>query len=105
VRQPRRRHSQEKDLLQQRSAAAARQRHLDELAVDQPSAWRRVADLIETKKPREYDTAVQILVDLRDISERDGHAEPFRQQLGQLRALHARKPSLLQRLYVVGLDV
>lgn len=84
--------------------AAARQRYLDELAVDVPDAWHKVADLIDTKKPREYDDAVQLLVDLRDLSERDGSIERFQLQLVQLRMLHARKPSLLERLDVVGLN-
>jgi hypothetical protein len=45
----------------ERSAAVARQRHLGTIAVDQPAAWQRVDELIVTKRPREYDTAVQLL--------------------------------------------
>ncbi|HEX5995711.1 MAG TPA: hypothetical protein VFY84_11265 [Jiangellales bacterium] len=89
----------------ERSAAAARQRHLDAIAVDQPAAWQGVNELIDTKKPREYDTAVQLLVDLRDLSERDGNTAPFRHRLAELRTVHARKPSLLERLERAGLDV
>ncbi|TDC84665.1 hypothetical protein E1193_04900 [Micromonospora sp. KC606] len=88
----------------ERSAAAARQRHLDTLAVDQPAAWQRVDTLIATKKPREYDTAVQLLVDLRDLGERDGDSGLFQQRLADLRAAHVRKPSLLERLNLAGLD-
>ena len=88
----------------ERSAAVARQRHLDALAVDQPAAWQRVDELIATKKPREYDTAVQLLVDLRDLGERDGGSSSFRDRLAELRAVHARKPSLLERLNLAGLD-
>jgi hypothetical protein len=87
-----------------RSAAVARQRHLDTIAVDQLAAWRRVDGLIATKKPREYDTAVQLLTDLRDLAERDGDTAGFRQRLAELRAMHARKPSLLGRLDLAGLD-
>ncbi|MFG3604305.1 hypothetical protein [Micromonospora chersina] len=89
---------------QERSAAAARQRHLDALAVDRPAAWQRVDELIATKKPREYDTATQLLVDLRDLGERDGDSTSFRDRLAELRAVHARKPSLLERLNLAGLD-
>lgn len=88
----------------ERSLAAARRRHLDTLAVDQPAAWRQVNALIATKKPRDYDSAVQLLVDLRDIGERDGNTAPFRQRLAELRTVHARKPSLLERLNLAGLD-
>jgi hypothetical protein len=87
----------------ERSAAAARQRHLDTLAVDQPAAWQRVEELVATTKPREYDTAVQLLVDLRDLAEPDGGTAMYRQRLIELRATHARKPSLLERLDVSGL--
>ncbi|GHJ17752.1 hypothetical protein [Micromonospora sp. AKA38] len=91
-------------IRRERSAAAARQRHLDTLAVDQPAAWQRVAELIATKKPREYDTAVQLLVDLRDLAERDGDSTSFRSRLAELRTVHARKPSLLERLNRTGLE-
>ncbi|MBQ0905568.1 hypothetical protein [Micromonospora sp. U21] len=88
----------------ERFAVAARQRHLDTLTVDQPNAWQQVSELISTKRPREYDTAVQLLVDLRDLGERDGNTTPFRQRLAELRTAHARKPSLLERLELAGLD-
>ena len=88
----------------ERSAAAARQRHLDTLAVDQPAAWQRIDELIAAKKPHDYDTAVQLLVDLRDVAERDGDTAAFRHRLAGLRAVHARKPSLLERLDLAGLD-
>jgi hypothetical protein len=84
-------------------AVVARQRHLDSLAVDEPGAWQRIEAMIDTKKPREYDAAVQLLVDLRDLSERDGHAPRFAQHLQALRNRHAKKPSLLERLDLVGL--
>ncbi|WKU05360.1 hypothetical protein [Micromonospora sp. HUAS LYJ1] len=88
----------------ERSAAAARQRHLDTLASGQTAAWQQVDELVATKRPREYDTAVQLLVDLRDLGERDGDSSSFRGRLAELRAVHARKPSLLERLNRVGLD-
>jgi hypothetical protein len=47
---------------------------------------------------------VQLLVDLRELSDRDGRAASFRQQLVELRARHARKPSLLERLDRVDLN-
>jgi hypothetical protein len=91
-------------IRRERSAAAARQRHLDTLAVDQPAAWQRVDTLIATKKPRDYDTAVQLLVDLRDLGERDADSGLFQQRLAELRTVHARKPSLLERFDLAGLD-
>lgn len=96
-----RKHDQDR---RERSAAAARQRHLDNLAVDQPAAWQRIDELIAAKKPRDYDTAVKLLVDLRDLAERDGGTAGFRERLTELRAMHARKRSLLEHLELAGLD-
>jgi hypothetical protein len=92
-------------IARERSVATARQRHLDTLAVDQPGAWEQVDELIAAKKPRDYDTAVQLLIDLRDLGERDGDTALFRRRLAELRMVHARKPSLLERLDLAGLDV
>jgi hypothetical protein len=51
-------------------------RHLDELAREGEQAWLRVNALIDTKKIREYDTAVVPLRDLRDLNQRDGDPTP-----------------------------
>ncbi|MFC0097805.1 hypothetical protein ACFFKH_09715 [Micromonospora marina] len=104
VRERRDAEQRERDQVRRERSAAARQRHLDTLAVDQPAAWQQVDELIATKKPREYDTAVQLLVDLHDLGERDGDSASFRDRLAELRAVHARKPSLLERLNLAGLD-
>jgi hypothetical protein len=50
-------------------AAAAREQRLNALAAEQDQAWRRVAAMIETKKPREYDAAVELLAE--EISRRN----------------------------------
>ncbi|MER7004646.1 hypothetical protein ABT297_16575 [Dactylosporangium sp. NPDC000555] len=85
------------------AAAAARDRRLAELATDPEQAWQRVAELIATKKPKEYDAAVALLADLKALGERDGQSRAFRGRLHQLRQEHARKPSLLDRLERAGL--
>jgi hypothetical protein len=72
-------------------------------ARSRPAVWQRVEELVATTKPREYDIAVQLLVDLRDLAERDGGTAVYRQRLIELRATHARKPSLLEQLDVSGL--
>lgn len=83
---------------QERVAVAAREKRLDELAGRQAQAWLRVAAMIETKKPKEYDAAIVLLRDLQALAERDGDTVMFRRQLWQLRQLHIRKPSLIDRL-------
>ncbi|MET7396325.1 hypothetical protein ABZS66_22875 [Dactylosporangium sp. NPDC005572] len=85
------------------AAAAAREQRLDALAADPERAWQQVAELIATKKPKEYDAAVALLVDLKALGERDGRRKAFRGRIHQLRLEHARKPSLLDRLERAGL--
>ena len=73
------------------------------LAGRQDQTWRQVAAMIETKKPKEYDAAVDLLCDLRELAERDGVAPGFTCRVQALRAQHARKPSLIDRLDRAGL--
>jgi hypothetical protein len=82
----------------QREAAAARSRHLDGLAGQEPALWQEVDALIATKRPTDYDQAITLLQDLCDLAARGGQAAAFAAHLDELRAEHARKPSLLQRL-------
>jgi hypothetical protein len=86
------------------AAAAARDKRLDALAAEGDKAWARAAALIDTKRPRDYDDAVKLLVDLRAIGEREGQPEHFARRLAQLRGQHQRKPSFIQRLDNAGLS-
>ncbi|MGH3931892.1 MAG: hypothetical protein ACRDTF_18175, partial [Pseudonocardiaceae bacterium] len=81
----------------ERVAAITREKHLDELAADEEHAWHRVSVSLETKKPTEYDKAVQLLVDLRAVADRRNHRDVFDRRFTQLRQQHLTKPSLLQR--------
>ncbi|WP_426509522.1 hypothetical protein ACPPVO_01870 [Dactylosporangium sp. McL0621] len=85
------------------AAAAAREQRLDALAADPGRAWQQVAELIATKRPTEYDVAVELLTDLQSLSERAGRRKAFRGRIHQLRFEHARKSSLLDRLERAGL--
>jgi hypothetical protein len=83
--------------------AAAREKHLDGLVGREEEIWSRVGALVETKKPTEYDQAVRLLADLRDLAARAGVSEGFAMRILDLREQHARKPSLLKRLDQAGL--
>jgi hypothetical protein len=87
----------------ERERAAARARYLDQVAGREAEAWQRVDASIATKRPSEYDAAVQLLVDLRDLHARSDRAAQFEPRLNHLREQHARKPSLLQRMDQAGL--
>jgi hypothetical protein len=79
-------------------AARARQKHLDVLAKREPQTWQQADALIATRQSKKYDEAVQLLCDLRDLSEREGKAAQTASRLSALRAAHSSKPSLIRRM-------
>ena len=82
----------------ERERAAARAEYLETLAGREKQAWEQVSELIHTTKPKNYDQAVNLLVDLRELAvQRDSEGE-FNSALEQLRTLHSSKPSFLRRL-------
>ena len=97
-RQERERHEAQEHARRQQEQAAARAAYLDSLARRQEEVWRRVESLVEGKRQAEYTEAVQLLTDLRDLAARQQKAEAFGARLKDLRAHHARKTSLMERL-------
>lgn len=85
----------------EREATIARAPHLDALAGREPAIWKQIEGLIAMKQPKSYDYALTLLVDLRDLAARKGGAD-FRQRVEELRAAHARKPTLIDRLQKAG---
>jgi hypothetical protein len=83
--------------------AAAYNKRLDHLAMRTEAAWQEIADLIETKKPRDYDLAVSLLHDLSALARRDGDHDSFTIRFLELRSRHERKPSLQERFDKAGL--
>ncbi|MFI9848551.1 hypothetical protein ACIHFD_66920 [Nonomuraea sp. NPDC051941] len=107
-----RRHAREQQEAAQRAEEQARREqerrqarelHLSRLAQDLEAAWNRVEDSIGTRKPREYDQAVNLLRDLHALAIRDEHAGTFTRRLTHLRERHQGKPSLIKRLDDAGL--
>jgi hypothetical protein len=86
-----------------REQAAARARHLDALVGREESLWRQVETAIQSKQPKQYDHAIELLQDLRDLGERAGTAKDVAQRIRDLRERHHSKPSLMQRLDRAGL--
>jgi hypothetical protein len=83
--------------------AAAYAKRLDQLATRTEEAWQEAAELIDTKRPRDYDLAVSLLRDLQALAEREEDSAGFRRRFGELRARHDRKPSLQERFDKAGL--
>ncbi len=91
--------------LHEQQRAAARQRRLHELAQDLETAWADAERLISTKLPAQYDAAVTLLRDLREIAQREDQAQEFARRFTALREAHLRKPSLIARFDRAGLMV
>ena len=66
--------------------------------------WDKVDVLIKTTRPSNYDEAVKLLVDLRDLSKKVGKEKIFEERLRSIRKKHSRKPSFVRCMKNVGLD-
>jgi hypothetical protein len=84
-------------------AAAARVGHLESLVGREEDLWRQVEELVESKRPQEYDRAVQLLTDLHDLSVRQNCVATFAARLSSLRERYATRRGLLSRLDGAGL--
>jgi membrane protein involved in colicin uptake len=91
----------------QKAAEAARQkakdeadraRYLDQLAESEGEIWNRVMAHVQKRQPNEYDKAVSLLIDLRDLAVRKQRVSEFQSALEELRQAHAAKQSFLRRL-------
>jgi len=87
----------------EREEADERKHHPNTLAKRQADAWRRVEALVATKRPGDYDAAMILLKDLREVGERKGRRDVVTERIRALRKAHAKKPSFLARLRKAGL--
>jgi hypothetical protein len=81
-----------------RRAAEERAKHLNEIAPREEQIWQEVVSLTEASRPSEYDRAVDLLKDLRDLGEQRGLLSRFEARLEDLRAQRVKKPAFLKRL-------
>ena len=75
-----------------------RARYLDQLEQREEATWNQIAAHIQKRQPHEYDKAITLLIDLRDLAVRQGRVDAFQSALGELRQEHAAKESLQRRL-------
>jgi hypothetical protein len=73
-------------------------KYLDSLVGREPELWAEVDRLVATTKPKHYDEALTILVNLRDLASRKNEESGFKQRIQALRHANTRKPSFLDRL-------
>lgn len=96
-------HADQKRKRRQRAQAAARTSYLNALAGQEPQTWQKVEALIQTKRPSDYDQAVQLLKDLVDLGARTGRAGEVAERLQELSQRHSGKRSFIRRLADAGL--
>jgi hypothetical protein len=90
----RRREEQARKAAAKAAACASR---LDELAAEGEAPWKRVDEMIATKKTSEYDLAVTLLRDLRALGKRRGEEAAFSARVLELRAQYPGRPGLQDR--------
>ncbi|HET9080867.1 MAG TPA: hypothetical protein VFO01_10195 [Trebonia sp.] len=83
--------------------AAARERHLEQLAGRKDETWQEVEKLTTFSKPKEYDQATQLLRDLHEIARWENDTAAFTTRLRELRTRYAKRPSLMERFNTAGL--
>jgi hypothetical protein len=86
-----------------RERELAREKRLDVLARNPEPIWAQIEKLIDTRKPGDYDIAVELLKDLQALAQRADRTGEFTRRFGLLRQQHHRKPSLITRFDQAGL--
>jgi hypothetical protein len=90
---------------QEKERAVKRAKYLDALEKREEDSWTQLDLLIATKRQNDYDRAVILLQDLRDVSARKDCSAIFRGRLRNLRERHAGKSSFMRKLNEGGLDL
>lgn len=75
----------------------AREKRLNEIMGHESSLWNEVESLASEKKAKSYDRAIELLIDLRDLANREGSTN-FLLQLDTLKKRHSAKSSFIKRL-------
>jgi hypothetical protein len=92
-------------IRREQEQAEQRRRHLESLRGRETDLWTKANQLIVTKRPRNYDEAISILQDLRELAEKDGASSAFYQRMQSLCGDHASKPALLEKFQKARLAV
>ncbi|MBI3968966.1 MAG: hypothetical protein HY329_25280 [Chloroflexi bacterium] len=83
--------------------ARERAAYLDDLAKREAAVWQEVESLILGSQTRKYDLATQLLLDLRDLADRQGTRAAFESRLEDLRARYSKRATFVTRLRQAGL--
>lgn len=86
-----------------REQEAARTRRLDAMKGREEECWRQVEQAIQSKKPKEYDQAVEWLKDLFALADRSDSKDAAVKRIRELRERHRNKSTFIQRLDTAGI--
>jgi hypothetical protein len=101
-----------RQLSAKRAADAARKKakdeadravFLDQLAKREDSVWKQVEEYIQKRQPKDYDRAVILLADMRDLAVCQGRESGFRSAREKIRKTHVAKETFLRRLTIAKL--
>lgn len=98
-------YAQEKARREARRKAAERTKHLDDLEKREETAWADLDDWVSTKRQSDYDRAVLLLLDLRDVAARASRDAAFQQRLRGILEHHSTKSSFLRRVRAANVEV
>ncbi|RWX43932.1 hypothetical protein H206_03336 [Candidatus Electrothrix aarhusensis] len=82
----------------EKEAAIAREKYLNGLAGRENEIWEKVSALILTRTPKNYDEAIKLLIDLKDLANKNNATSLFKSKLMTIQEEHRRKPSFIRRL-------
>ncbi|MDU9048851.1 MAG: hypothetical protein Q3M30_08355 [Candidatus Electrothrix sp. Rat3] len=82
----------------EKEAAIAREKYLNGLAGRENEIWEKVNALILTRNPKNYDEAIKLLIDLKDLAKKNNVTSLFKSKLMTIQEEHRRKPSFIRRL-------
>ncbi len=88
---------------QEKALAAARKKHLESLIGREDAIWAEVDKLIALKQAKPYTDAVSHLLDLKDLSDKQGKQADFSSRMNALGERHTSKPALRRRFKEAGL--
>ena len=77
--------------------AKKRKRHLESLVGKESDLWAKVDKLIVAKQAKQYDEAVSLLQDLRDLADMNGKNSGFSLRMSALHSEHTKRSALMDR--------
>lgn len=88
---------------QRQAAEAKRLKDLQALAKREGQVWAEIESLLEKSQAQNYDQAVKLLLQLRDLAHYQDQYPIFKIQLGRIHENYSKRPGFIRRLNEAGL--